>query len=405
MTQRVARPMKFAAFISIIISVAVMLAACQGAVGKAGDKGDKGDPGTPGDVGTPGVSDFRLWKGPVLAIINDVDSGIGPDKTVDLNDYIRGGEEPVKFELVESTYGDGTDEDDAIKKPEVTETGMLTVSLAVAQRTTANYDDVAEYEVTATEAGDDSVTINVVSYRNAAPSDGTGTLPKGTILIGEQDFALDADRTDCGTGIKKLNECVYPIADEDFADTNPTGRPTLTYSAESTDSRLTATVSGGTIKLVASGNTWNKDKKDLDGDAAPGHDPITVNAVATDEGGLSTKSMALLSVTVNARPTNSRSFENKTYSKADETARTRRIADDLDNYFSDLEENELAYTAKSSDTGIVTVPGGAIPGDFDVTLAENGTATVTVRATESASGSDNGIGQWVEATFTVKVTD
>ena len=43
MTQRVARPMKFAAFISIIISVAVMLAACQGAVGKAGEKGDMSD--------------------------------------------------------------------------------------------------------------------------------------------------------------------------------------------------------------------------------------------------------------------------------------------------------------------------------------------------------------------------
>ena len=43
MTQRVARPMKFAAFISIIISVAVMLAACQGAVGPKGDKGDDGD--------------------------------------------------------------------------------------------------------------------------------------------------------------------------------------------------------------------------------------------------------------------------------------------------------------------------------------------------------------------------
>ena len=42
MTQRVARPMKFAAFISIIISVAVMLAACQGAVGKAGDGGATG---------------------------------------------------------------------------------------------------------------------------------------------------------------------------------------------------------------------------------------------------------------------------------------------------------------------------------------------------------------------------
>ena len=51
MTQRVARPMKFAAFISIIISVAVMLAACQGAVGPKGDKGDPGDTGDKGDTG------------------------------------------------------------------------------------------------------------------------------------------------------------------------------------------------------------------------------------------------------------------------------------------------------------------------------------------------------------------
>ena len=39
MTQRVARPMKFAAFISIIISMAVIIGACQGAVGPAGKDG------------------------------------------------------------------------------------------------------------------------------------------------------------------------------------------------------------------------------------------------------------------------------------------------------------------------------------------------------------------------------
>ena len=37
MTKRVARPMKFAAFISIIISVAVIIGACQGAAGTPGE--------------------------------------------------------------------------------------------------------------------------------------------------------------------------------------------------------------------------------------------------------------------------------------------------------------------------------------------------------------------------------
>ena len=57
MTQRVARPMKFAAFISIIISMAVIFAACQGAVGKAGDSvtGATGPTGPTGPPGTPAV--------------------------------------------------------------------------------------------------------------------------------------------------------------------------------------------------------------------------------------------------------------------------------------------------------------------------------------------------------------
>ena len=51
MTQRVARPIKFAAFISIIVSVAVMFVACQGAVGPQGPPGEDGEDGD--DAGTP----------------------------------------------------------------------------------------------------------------------------------------------------------------------------------------------------------------------------------------------------------------------------------------------------------------------------------------------------------------
>ena len=55
MTQRVARPMKFAAFISLIVSVAVLFAACAGAVGPKGDPGDPGKDGADGKDGAPGA--------------------------------------------------------------------------------------------------------------------------------------------------------------------------------------------------------------------------------------------------------------------------------------------------------------------------------------------------------------
>ena len=75
MTQRVARPMKFAAFISIIISMAVIIGACQGAVGpKAGDKGDPGDPGDarydPGRQGLRASPRSRLMGAVPFVLIN-----------------------------------------------------------------------------------------------------------------------------------------------------------------------------------------------------------------------------------------------------------------------------------------------------------------------------------------------
>ena len=155
MTQRVARPMKFAAFISIIISMAVIIGACQGAVGPKGDKGDPGDPGTPGTSGAPGTPGFTALQamGAVpFVLINDIDAtddntvnkvNPGEAQTIDLTDSFRGGtapytySAPARFNILETTAvneADATDitaalvESGPMLKLSVAEDGMDAVN-------------------------------------------------------------------------------------------------------------------------------------------------------------------------------------------------------------------------------------------------------------------------------------
>ena len=106
MTQRVARPMKFAAFISIIISMAVIFAACQGAVGPKGDPGDPGDPGaagTPGTQGPAGITPIAMTgTTPAPILLNErADGTLGAGvATVDVTGYFVGGKEPITYEIV-----------------------------------------------------------------------------------------------------------------------------------------------------------------------------------------------------------------------------------------------------------------------------------------------------------------
>ena len=113
-THRVARPIKFAAFVSIIVSVAVMFVACQGAVGKAGADGADGADGTDGPTGPrgpqgePGVTPLTA-KGSIPAIlVNDPDPGpgevagatVGPVPAVhSASDYFIGGGTTVTYSL------------------------------------------------------------------------------------------------------------------------------------------------------------------------------------------------------------------------------------------------------------------------------------------------------------------
>ena len=81
MTQRVARPMKFAAFISIIVSVAVMFVACQGAVGPKGDPGADGKDGADGADGATGPQGPQGLPGAAALTVRQ-----GVNLTVSIND-------------------------------------------------------------------------------------------------------------------------------------------------------------------------------------------------------------------------------------------------------------------------------------------------------------------------------
>ena len=178
MTQRVARPMKFAAFISIIVSVAVMFVACQGAVGPQGEKGDKGDKGdtgntgntgatgTTGPQGIPGDTPFAPLptSGPVAhqrfeANPSASDFPVAPDP-ITLSEVIPGGVGEVTYELIRTiryeTIASGgvysantrsglvalTAHDDPIFSAKIAD-GVLTISVVK---------DKAEEELVATHA-------------------------------------------------------------------------------------------------------------------------------------------------------------------------------------------------------------------------------------------------------------
>ena len=161
MTQRVARPMKFAAFISIIVSVAVMLAACQGAVGPAGPQGPKGEPGTPGTPGTPGAPGepgepaplpLTGRTGPVVldSLNAGDDENEATEHMIDLMaaGYFHGGAGPYTYEITGVT--DSDDAGSAIDLTDATaddltaeiddETNMLKIKLVYTDGTTSYTD-------------------------------------------------------------------------------------------------------------------------------------------------------------------------------------------------------------------------------------------------------------------------
>ena len=101
----------------------------------------------------------------------------------------------------------------------------------------------------------------------------------------------------------------------------------------------------------------------------------TITITATDPGGLSATQSFTVTVTENSAPT--------VIAIPAQTAPVggSAITLDLDNYFSDVDEQPLIYTASSSNTGIATV--SLASSVLSIKGEDNGTATITVAASDT----------------------
>ena len=144
--------------------------------------------------------------------------------------------------------------------------------------------------------------------------------------------------------------------DTHFSDANG---DTLTYTASSSDTTVaTVNVSNSDIILtkVAAGTA-------------------TITITATDPGGLNVSQSFSVTITANSPPT--------AIAIPTQTAPVggSAITVNLDNYFSDVDEQPLIYTASSSNTGIATV--SVSSANLSITGKDNGTATITVTADDT----------------------
>ena len=163
-----------------------------------------------------------------------------------------------------------------------------------------------------------------------------GTIPNFDLLLGASNVTIEAS--------------LY------FSDANGDD---LTYTAASSDTAV------ATLSVSSAAVTVNH----------VGAGTATITITATDPGGLSATQTFTVTVTANSPPT--------VVPIPTQTAPVggSAITVNLDNYFSDVDEQPLIYTASSSNTGIATV--SVSSSNLSITGKDNGTATITVTADDS----------------------
>ena len=410
MTQRVARPMKFAAFISIIISVAVIFAACQGAVGKQGTTGPKGDDGDDGNPGLDAVSPLVNLKGPGTFYINDAtDDGAIVLGTLpagfDAGAYFRGGRGKI-------TFKDATTEGSAIVDIAVSEEGMVSFTAKKQPDPIPNpaYMMGDVFMIQATDEDDLSAPLlDITVKRNARP---TTTAPDDALLVtavGTLDAYSVADATEVVECPSDSNNRYNSFCNENFAqhfgDNEGAEATTYTYRVVSDD----PAVSAEAVKYeAAADDTMILDGLVVKATGKPAAEDNVVNlrVYAIDGGGWETEVSKKVTVTVNPAPTVSvaavRAATVDAHT-ADETAITG-IADQFDDNGAITYRVKLTKAADAVHVGLTgqVDDDGWYPvtDDLDVNGKNPSPAAVPimVRADES-----DGLGQWIEYTLMVTV--
>ena len=407
MTQRVARPMKFAAFISIILSVAVLFVACQGAVGPAGADGKDGRDGTDGTDGAAGKDAFQALelkpKSPFVVISDTTDADgatvPGAAQTIDLAEYVRGS--------AERTYGTPTSDLDTAQVFDASiEGSMLTIAPKATQSDTATEAYAVEtFTVEVSDGGESNpVKLAVPVRRNRKPtapaSDATGTV--GTQAPDTAPSAVRACSVHDGAG---ANECYVELTFGDLDSSEiTTSEEKLSFTATSSDTAKVEVVSVANApganpgdpaqvlvaRLVVKGiaSTWDSAAD------SPDHDPVEVIVVATDAGGETVRGKAQISV--DGAPTVKQAIPGGAVSATQLTYTIANVA----GFFEDPESGTgMTFAAVSGNTNAATVTVGSDGANLVVTRNAPGTAEITVTATEASSSDDPQ--QSVKATFTV----
>ena len=413
--------MKFAAFISLIVSVAVLFAACAGAVGPAGPQGPAGKDGADGadgvqgrqgpqgPQGNPGDSSLVAKNRTEAALYvvnngpddNDGMATIGPvPGNVDPGMYFVGGAPPLEF----SVTRDMTTADPPVLPDSVSDTftlevedGMLvfgvkaatTMPTAGSDTDPNDYTHGSQFTVTATDANGASATKMVHIKSNRAPTR-PETLPTFAVTVGTQD-AEDATRmaaagTAAAPKCATFNVCVLkPLVADDRTDTNAhfldEDSSKLIFSIASvSDAKATAMVTNDGIQVTGTSGSESGS--------------VTVTIRATDAGGLYVDTA--LTVTVDSEPEIETAIASSFTLAV--TATSPTIVTGLNSFFKDAEADldadgdgtpdntgdALVFTAVSSKPGIATTPnpdGGVT--DLVVNPVNVGDTKITVTATDS----------------------
>ena len=437
-TKRVARPMKFAAFISIIISMAVMIGACQGAIGPKGDTvtGPTGPTGPTGASGTTGLTGHTPFvPQPTTGLlpasastrveVNPTEGGfpVAP-APIALGDIFSGGVPPVTYKLIASvesntevmydTPGDAPADEDGIFTAKV-DGDKLVVSIATAAKEVVipdvQYGDMAPaFVVEATDAQKGKALRRIVVAPNRAPTPGDTVIPD--LRIGELGATTKKDGAyltalagvwaasfDC----TMFNLCTLKLADY-FVDD---GDGELTYSARvKVESDRVHVV----LMSVDGGISIEGAKPTADGTPIMNRiedEGVTVTVKATDSLGKSLEKEFM--VAVDAAPTGADLPSAAIVIK--EVFADVVVAYQASLFFNDPDGPPVATTALTYETSneLVVAKEGALGIDtenltVDVT-GNPGSATVTVTFTEPATASTDpnitGVGQSMTRTFTV----
>jgi hypothetical protein len=400
---RITRAAKVAAFPLIVLAL-VALIACQGPAGIDGKDGTPGAPGAPGSTGSTGSTGDEGPQGdpgfPALAPVADadvvhIDMDTKGKVTVDLSDYFAGG----VGDVTDRTYAvvSTTDvADTGITEPKTADISGSVLTLTVAAAPTV-FDEVTVV-VKATDTAMVSLNNNVVVRRNQAPMAVSGEITDLTIGL-QTDEHEEAITADSDFMCSAFNVCSLTVAELDSQFNNDGSEndalDDLRYSATSAIPAIVKveTASDGSIEITGLTKLAEADE------------PVEITVTATDSNGLTAEKK--FDVTVDQPPELSTALP--TLRRRVGTVQTYAVFD-IDDHFNDPESDTGGVTyvpdsGKSSDPLLATLSESG--GDVSVAVPVNahGTATVTLRVQERARDSgDNGIGQWVEASFMVVIS-